>query len=207
MCCVSGSERWEQRRNQIHLRERPVSSRGVYEKLRKPWCFTSSWRGAYASSRRQVALRKLIDRSLLYWMQQFSKPRDSIHFGKVFLLWQRNKVLWDGVKKMIRFPFFHTLSALHCLLHCCRAKSESDLLPGLAEVKQLNSFYVFRSNLSFVFEKPPGEMSLHCWPLLNMKNRSACRLDYANTKSVPRIGDNVNLHNFLNVCIFCLDDE
>lgn len=79
------------------------------------------------------------------------------------------------------------------------------------EVKQFNFFPFLGPTLLSSLESPPGRCvsATDLSPVLNMKNLSAYRPDYANTESVPQMGDDLNLHNFLNMYFFFfwLDDE
>lgn len=159
----------------------------------KQWCFNSNSSRTHASCRQQVTviLRKLIES----WcrIEDLSNPKTSSN--RLHGL-QHNTVANNMIRFSISVP-----SLLHYIVFWIIAGKIAKMIyfsVCQCEVKQLNS-YIFRSNLSSVFGKPPREMSLCYWPLLNMKNRSAYRPDYANTESVPRMGDNLNLHNFLNV--------
>lgn len=88
--------------------------RGLW-KTEKARVFNSSWRGSYASSRRQVTLRKLTDRSLLCWVELFPKPRDSVHLGKVCMQFYETVLnRWSGFLYSVRF--------LHYIGYCIVAE-------------------------------------------------------------------------------------
>lgn len=166
---------------------------------KKQWCFNSNCSGTYGSGRQLVTLKEVIDGFLQGWMEHFSKLK-AAYIGRVLCL------VYKRVATAITtsFLFFLRLPLLQYIVYCIISKTVMTLICfpiWPCEVKQFNFFPFLGPTLLSSLKNPPGRClsATDLSPLLNMKNLSAYRPDYANTESVPQMGDDLNLHNFLNM--------
>lgn len=166
---------------------------------KKQWCFNSNCSGTYGSGRQQVTatLREVTDGFLRCWTEYFPKTKATTAYVGMSLV-----VAACNILKLSLFKGF-----LCYIVYCIISKTVMTLIcfsTWPCEVKQFNFFPFLGPTLLSSLESPPGRCisATDLSPVLNMKNLSACRPDYANTESVPQMGDDLNLHNFLNMYFF-----